>query len=259
MNDLTVYTHKELGGIRALEIDGQPWFVGKDVAGILGYGNENKDSRSLNNAVNDHVDAEDKGVTKMDTPGGKQNVVVINESGLYALIFGSKLPKAKQFKRWVTSEVLPAIRKTGGYVCNNDLEHLINVVVGQTTAAVMAGLPAVVEEAVKAMMNVTPRNEENFKLNTIDWEEAAFWENVLSEWREYRRKFANKDTADKQFVKEFNEKNPGLKIGQRTLYRKWKAFNEKGGYALIDKRGRHGNHRRKTVTEVTLKIEVDEQ
>ncbi len=81
-------------------MNGEVWFVGKDVAAALGYGK----SKSLNNAINNHVYEEDKGVTDMMTPGGKQQMIIINESGLYALIFGSKLLSAKKFKRWVTPE-----------------------------------------------------------------------------------------------------------------------------------------------------------
>lgn len=97
-----------------LVIDGEPWFVGKDIAEALGYGK----GKSIANAVAKHVDGTDKGVTDLMTPGGIQKMVIINESGLYALIFGSKLESAKRFKRWVTSEVLPTIRKTGGYINN---------------------------------------------------------------------------------------------------------------------------------------------
>ena len=89
-------------------IDGEPHFIGKQVCDILGYTNSRK-------ALADHVDAEDKGVTKRYTPGGMQDTTIINESGLYSLILGSKLESAKEFKRWVTSEVLPSIRKTGKY------------------------------------------------------------------------------------------------------------------------------------------------
>lgn len=110
-NDVITFNSAEFGNVRTVIIDGQPWFVGKDVATSLGYGK----GKSLNNAVADHVDEEDKGVTKMETPGGKQNVIIINESGLYSLILGSKLESAKKFKRWVTSEVLPTIRKSGSY------------------------------------------------------------------------------------------------------------------------------------------------
>ena len=98
--------------VRAIAIDGEPWFVGKDVAEALGYGKGN----SITNAVTNHVDDEDKGVTKIMTPGGRQKMVIINESGLYSLILSSKLDSAKKFKKWVTSEVLPSIRKNGGYI-----------------------------------------------------------------------------------------------------------------------------------------------
>lgn len=111
MNEMTIFQNPEFGQVRTIIRDGEPWFVGKDVASALGYGQ----GKSLNNAIANHVDADDKGVTKMMTPGGKQNVIIINESGLYALIFGSTLESAKRFKHWVTSEVLPSIRKTGSY------------------------------------------------------------------------------------------------------------------------------------------------
>lgn len=92
-----------------MEVNNEPWFVGKDVAIVLGYSNPQK-------AIRDHVEDEDKGVNEMFTPGGKQQLPIINESGLYSLILSSKLPNAKQFKRWVTSEVLPTIRKHGAYM-----------------------------------------------------------------------------------------------------------------------------------------------
>lgn len=108
MNQLQIFENKEFGKIRTVEINNEPYFVGKDVADILGYTNARK-------ALTDHVDEDDKGVTKCDTLGGSQNMTVINESGLYSLILSSKLPTAKKFKRWVTSEVLPSIRKHGMY------------------------------------------------------------------------------------------------------------------------------------------------
>lgn len=107
-NEVQVFNNANFGQVRSMMIDGEPWFVGKDVAEALGYTNSNK-------ALVDHVDIEDKGVTKCYTLGGMQNLTVINESGLYSLIMSSKLSKAKEFKRWVTSEVLPTIRKTGSY------------------------------------------------------------------------------------------------------------------------------------------------
>lgn len=108
MNEITVFNNDEFGSIRTLAIDGEPWFVGKDVADILRYSNPR-------DAISKHVDNEDKGVAKCDTPSGVQQMTVINESGVYSLVFGSKLPNAKKFKHWVTGEVLPSIRKTGSY------------------------------------------------------------------------------------------------------------------------------------------------
>ena len=111
MTDIQIFNNPEFGSIRTVDQNGEPWFVGKDVAQALGYG----EGKSLANAVANHVDDVDKGVTEMMTPGGIQKMVVINESGLYSLIFGSKLEGAVRFKRWVTSEVLPTLRKTGSY------------------------------------------------------------------------------------------------------------------------------------------------
>ena len=109
-NQIMEFTNEQFGKIRTKLIDGEPWFMGKDTAIALGYSNPRK-------AVGDHVDEDDKtdGVTIRDSIGREQAAVFINESGLYSLILSSKLPTAKVFKRWVTSEVIPSIRKTGGY------------------------------------------------------------------------------------------------------------------------------------------------
>lgn len=112
MNDLTIFENTEFGSIRAVEINSEPWFVGKDVALALGYTNPQK-------AVRDHVDEEDRMVNESFTVNGTQGVL-INESGLYSLVLSSKLPSAKKFKRWVTSEVIPSIRKHGGYIAGQN-------------------------------------------------------------------------------------------------------------------------------------------
>lgn len=109
MNELKIFKNPTFGQIRVVEVDGEPWFVGKDVAESLGHENPAR-------AIRKFVDDEDKGETELVTPGGKQNAIIINESGLYSLALSSKLPSAKQFKRWITSEVIPSIRKTGGYI-----------------------------------------------------------------------------------------------------------------------------------------------
>lgn len=108
MNEIQIFNNEEFGEIRTVTIDNEPYFVGNDVAMVLGYA----EPRST---VSKKVDAEDRGVAKIETPSGTQEMTVINESGLYSLILGSKLPSAKKFKHWVTSEVLPTIRKTGSY------------------------------------------------------------------------------------------------------------------------------------------------
>ena len=112
MNELQVFKNPEFGAVRTITIENEPWFVGKDVAGVLGYSNTKK-------AIADHVDDEDKlqgdGVTIRDSIGREQHPTIINESGLYCLILSSKLPSARRFKCWITSEVLPVLRKTGRY------------------------------------------------------------------------------------------------------------------------------------------------
>ena len=113
MSNIKIYENIEFGKIRVEEIGQAPWFVGKDIAEILGYANPLK-------AIREHVDDEDKGMNETVTPGGRQQMVIINESGLYSLILSSKLPKAKEFKRWITNEVIPSIRKNGGYIANQE-------------------------------------------------------------------------------------------------------------------------------------------
>ena len=119
--ELQVFSNAEFGSVRSIMVNDEPYFVGKDVAEILGY------SRTAD-AIKVHVDKEDKGVCEMQTPGGVQNVTIINESGLYSIILSSKMPNAKKFKRWVTSEVLPAIRKHGVFAVDtmlNDPDAMI--------------------------------------------------------------------------------------------------------------------------------------
>lgn len=109
MNEITMFRNPEFGEIRTVEIDGDTWFVGRDIAAALGYS-------ATRNAIFAHVDDDDKLTHRISASGQMRDVILINESGVYALIFSSKLDKAKQFKHWVTAEVLPAIRKHGAYV-----------------------------------------------------------------------------------------------------------------------------------------------
>lgn len=118
---VTVFNNEEFGDVRTIMIDNEPWFVGRDVANILGYSNSRQ-------AILTHVDDEDKkdGVTVCDSIGREQKPVLINESGLYSLIFGSKLESAIKFKNWVKKEVLPCIRKNGIYATDNVIDNILN-------------------------------------------------------------------------------------------------------------------------------------
>ena len=113
MENLQIFNSEEFGQVRTMVIDGEPWFVGKDVAEALGY-------ERPTDTVRKRVDDEDRGISKMETPSGKQEMTIINESGLYTLVLGSKLDSAKKFKRWVTSEVLPSIRGNGAYIAGQE-------------------------------------------------------------------------------------------------------------------------------------------
>ena len=145
--EVTVFknpVHPEFGNLRTIEIDGEPWFVGKDVAAALGYTKER-------NALDKHVDKDDalkRGVT--DSMGRTQQMTIINESGLYSLILSSKLPSAKEFKHWVTSEVLPSIRKNGAYIRNQE-----NMTPAEIVARGLIAAQKIIEEREKeiALLN----------------------------------------------------------------------------------------------------------
>lgn len=148
-SNLKSFYNEKFGTIRTASINGEPFLVGKDVAQTLGYSNPQK-------ALRDHVDEEDKGVNEMDTPGGKQKIILINESGLYSLILSSKLPAAKEFKHWVTSEVLPAIRQTGGYILGEK---------DMTDEEIMAHAIIIADSKIKLMGNrIKQLEEENASL-----------------------------------------------------------------------------------------------
>ena len=112
-SEIMIFQNEAFSDVRTVLIDGEPWFAATDITRILGYKNCSK-------AIADHVDEEDKGITKCATAGGMQNLTVMNESGVFSLILQSKMPDARRFKRWVTAEILPTLRKTGGYVLNEE-------------------------------------------------------------------------------------------------------------------------------------------
>ena len=133
MNNLQIFNSPEFGQVRIVQQNGEPWFIGKDVAEILGYSN-------TKDAIAKHVDDEDKLGSQIATSGQNRNMTIINESGLYSLILSSKMPKAKEFKRWVTSEVIPAIRKTGGYIAGSE---------NMTDAEIMAKAVLVAQNTIR--------------------------------------------------------------------------------------------------------------
>lgn len=152
MNEMKIFNFED-NEVRTQTINGEPWFVGKDVADILGYSNPAK-------AIRDHVDDEDKGQNDTFTPGGMQIMTIVNESGLYSLVFKSQLPSAKRFKRWVTSEVLPTIRKTGSYQ-----------------------IPADPMDALRLMFQATEHTQE--KVNQVDARVIHLEQNVKLDPGEY--------------------------------------------------------------------------
>lgn len=118
MNNLQIFNSPDFGQIRTIQQNGEPWFVGKDVAQALGYSQTAK-------AVREHVKDNHKGMSVLDTPGGKQETTIIDEAGLYSLVMRAKTEKAEAFQEWVTSEVLPAIRKHGGYLTADKIEQAL--------------------------------------------------------------------------------------------------------------------------------------
>lgn len=186
MNELQIFNNPEFGKMRSIQIDGEPWFVGKDVAAALGYQNPNE-------AIQDHVDDEDKLNSKTllklnsKSPGldlGQRGNWLINESGVYALIFGSKLDSAKRFKHWVTKEVLPSIRKTGAYSVPKRVIPLMakqTVAKAQETREEMKALgenPTKILKTVKEIYNKAGYNPPELVLDpqTMTMED---WEDML--------------------------------------------------------------------------------
>lgn len=234
MNELQIFNNAEFGGIRGLEINDEPWFVGKDVALALGYTNPQK-------AVRDHVDEEDRMVNESFTVNGTQGVL-INESGLYSLVLSSKLPSAKKFKRWITSEVIPSIRKHGGYLNGqNELspEELMAkaLMVAQQTLA----------DREKRIAELTVTNQ--IMAPKADYFDELVDRNLLTNFRETAKQLGVKEKVFIQFLLDkkyiyrdkrgklmpYAEKNSGL-------FEIKEQVNEKTGWAgtqtLITPKGR---------------------
>lgn len=235
MNELTLFNNPEFGSVRGVEIDGEAWFVGKDVAKALGYSNPR-------DALSRHVDAEDKGVVKHDTHGGNQPITVINESGLYSLVLSSKLPGAKRFKRWITSEVIPSIRKHGGYISGQEelsAEELMAkaLVVAQQTLA----------EREKRIADLTVTNQ--IMQPKADYFDALVDRNLLTSFRETAKQLGIPPRQFIQFLTEhkyvYRDKKGKLMPYQdknKGLFEVKECFNEKtqwsGVQTLVTPKGR---------------------
>ena len=147
-NKLQIFNNDTLGTIRTVMVKNEPWFVGKDVAEILGYNRPTK-------AIQDHVDSEDlDGIPIQDSIGRMQNTPIINESGLYSLVLSSRLPRAKEFKRWVTSEILPSLRKHGGYIVGQE-----EMTKEELVAKALIAANSILEEKEKALSELTRQIE----------------------------------------------------------------------------------------------------
>lgn len=234
MKDIQIFRYED-NDVRTMEINGEPWFVGKDVAAVLEYSNPRK-------ALADHVDQEDKGVTKCDTLGGVQELTIINESGLYSLILSSKLPTAKQFKRWVTSEVLPSIRKNGGYIAGQE----------QLTPSELMAKALLV--ANKTLAEREARISELTVQNAIMQPKAEYFDelvdrNLLTSFRETAKQLG---VEEKKFIsflmeKKYIYRNKKAKLmpyadKNNGLFEVKECFNEKtkwsGTQTLITPKGR---------------------
>ena len=194
MEELKLFNNPEFGTIRVVSIEDEPWLVGKDVAEALGYANPRK-------ALDDHVDAEDKmqgdGVTIRDSIGRDQHPTIINESGLYSLVLSSKLPTAKKFRRWVTSEVLPSIRKTGGYIQGQQ-----ELSPEELMAKALLVAQKTLEDREKRIADLSSQNE--IMKPKADYFDRLVDRNTLTNFRETAKQFG---VAPKKFVAFLIENN----------------------------------------------------
>lgn len=205
MNELQIFNNPEFGEIRTVTINSEPWMVGKDVAEALGYKNPQE-------AVRNHVDDEDKGVSEILTPGGKQAIPIINESGLYSLVLSSKLPTAKKFRRWVTAEVLPSIRQRGGYISGQ--EEL-------SPEDLMARALLVAQQTLAA-------REARIKAQTAEISALTVDKQIMQPKADYFD-----DLVDRNLLTNFTEAAKQIGIKRKSLI----AFMIDHGYLYHDKKG----------------------
>ena len=226
--EIRFFKNEDFGEIRTCLVNNQIMFVGKDVATALGYSN-------VHDALSKHVDSEDKGVAKCDTLGGAQKITLINESGLYSLILSSKLPQAKAFKRWVTAEVLPQIRKTGGYIPIRDIDgrELSNEEILDRADAIVGRTLRLVNEPAEDTLTAT-QVAKTFNMTVFDFN--AILRDMGIQYRRGGHWNISDDLADRNLVRQRTHISYSLKGEKKVkVYMTWtldglRYLNSKLGY-----------------------------
>lgn len=242
MNEISVFENSEFGSVRGVEINGEAWLVGKDVAERLGYSNPR-------DALSKHVDSEDKNtVAFRDGTSGNPNVTIINESGLYSLVLGSKLPNARRFKRWVTGEVLPAIRRTGGYIAGED-----TMTDDELLARALQVMQAKLDEREARIAGLSAENsrlsvQKQIMQPKADYFDALVDRNLLTSFRETAKELGVKERDFISFLIAHNyiyrDKKGKLMpySGRDDLFEVKEALNDKTGWTgtqtLVTPKGR---------------------
>ena len=225
---IQIFTNEVFGEIRTCQVNNQIMFVAKDVATALGYTNTQK-------AIRDHVDDEDKLTERFVLSGQVRSVIIINESGLYSLILSSKLPQAKEFKRWVTSEVLPQIRKTGGYIPTRDAEgrELSGREILERADAIVGRTLQLLNEPAEDTLTAT-QVAKTFNMTTLDFN--AVLRDMGIQYRRHGRWNISDDLADRDYVRLRTHVSYSLKGEKKVkVYMTWtlsglRYLNSKLGY-----------------------------
>ena len=225
---IQIFTNEVFGEIRTCQVNNQIMFVGKDVAMALGYTNTQK-------AIRDHVDDEDKLTERFVLSGQVRSVIIINESGLYSLILSSKLPQAKEFKRWVTSEVLPQIRKTGGYIPTRDAEgrELSGREILERADAIVGRTLQLLNEPAEDTLTAT-QVAKTFNMNTLDFN--AVLRDMGIQYRRHGRWNLSDDLQGRGYTAERTHVSYSLKGEKKVkVYMTWtmdglRYLNSKLGY-----------------------------
>lgn len=241
MNEISVFENSEFGSIRGVEINGEAWLVGKDVAERLGY-------KDTSDALKKHVDVEDKLTRRFADSGQNREMYIINESGLYSLVLGSKLPNARRFKRWVTGEVLPAIRRTGGYIAGED-----TMTDDELLAKALQVMQAKLDEREARIAGLSAENsrlsvQKQIMQPKADYFDALVDRNLLTSFRETAKELGVKERDFISFLIAHNyiyrDKKGKLMpySGRDDLFEVKEALNDKTGWTgtqtLVTPKGR---------------------